>query len=145
MISPAEFLSLIFVGQYDDAEALLRMEREARSSICRLPELKTALDVKIEQLGASEEAKRRSLAGTYRMATWLRDNEYWIEADAIYDEVVRLSLAMKGVFFLNDARLSRAVCLKNLGRMSEYVRAKAEVPAGTTILIDGVNWRVENL
>ncbi len=145
MVSPSEFVSLIFVGQYDDAEALLRMDREARSSICRLPGLKAELDVKIEQLGTSAEARRRSLAGAYRVATWLRDNEYWTEAEAIYDEVVRLSLAMNEAFFLNDARLIRAVCLKNLGRMSEYERAKAEVPAGTSILIDGVNWRVEDL
>lgn len=41
--------------------------------------------------------------------------------------------------------LSRAVCLKNLGRITEYEREKTKVPAGTTILIDGVNWRVEDL
>jgi hypothetical protein len=52
---------------------------------------------------------------------------------------------MNEAFFLSDARLSRAVCLENMGRTSEYERAKAEVPAGTTILIDGVNWRVEDL
>lgn len=144
MSSPEEFLSLIFVGQYDDAEALC-MDREARSSICRLPGLKAALDAKIEQLGTSAEAERRSLAGAYRLATWLRDNEYWTEAEAIYHEVVRLSLAMKEVFFLSDAQLSRVMCLKKLGRMREYERAKAEVPAGTTTLIDGVNWRIEDL
>lgn len=145
MDSLAEFVSLIFVGKYDDAEALLSENREAWSSICRLSELKTALDVKIEQLGTSAEAKRRSLAGAYRLATWLRDNEYWTEAEAIYSEVVRLSLAMNEAFFLSDARLSRAVCLKNIGRMSEYERMKAEVPAGTMITIDGVNWPVEDL
>lgn len=45
-------------------------------------------------------------------------------------------MATNEAFFLNEAWLSRAVCLKNLGRMSEYERAKAEVPAGTTTLID---------
>jgi hypothetical protein len=145
MVSPAEFVSLIFVGQYDDAEALLHTDRVPRSSICRLPGLKTALDAKIQQLGTSAKAGRQSLAGAYRLATWLRDNEYWAEAETIYEEVVRLSLAMKEVFFLSDARLSRVACLKKLGRIYEYERAKAEVPPGTTILIDGVNWRVEDL
>lgn len=75
----------------------------------------------------------------------LREQQYWDEAEAIYLDLVKRSLEMNEPFFLEDARLSRAVCLKNVGRIDEYKRAKAEVPAGTTILIDGINWRVEDL
>ena len=85
------------------------------------------------------------LLAFYIAAYRLRGQRYWNDAAAIYLDVVELSLAMNEAFFLNDARLSRAVCLKNLGYINEYEREKAEVPAGTTILIDRVNWRVEDL
>jgi hypothetical protein len=64
------------------------------------------------------------------VACALREQNYWDEAQAIYLELVELSLEMNDAFFLNDVRLSRAGCLKNLGRMSEYEQAMAEVPSG---------------
>ena len=141
------FVSLVFDRRYDEADAVLRELREAVSGdeITRLVGVEEALRAKVGQLGSGPSAQRRTLARSYMVASRLRDQEYWLEAEAIYREVVRLSLAMNEAFFLNEARLSRAVCLKNLGRMSEYEQAKAEVPAGRTTLIDGVNWRVEDL
>ncbi len=64
------------------------------------------------------------------VASRLRDLEYWNDAEAAYRQVIELSLAMDEAFFLNDARLNRAVCLKNLGRAREYEQAMAEVPKG---------------
>jgi len=79
------------------------------------------------------------------MADQLREKQYWNEAESVFDKVVELSLAMNEEFFLNDARLRRAVCLKKLGKMREYEQVKAEVPGGTRIVIDGVDWRAEDL
>lgn len=142
-----KLVSLTFDKRYEEADAVLRERRESVSGgeIPRLFGVEQALRNRVEQLGAGPTAQRRTLAGSYMLASQLRDQEYWHEAEAIYREVVELSIVMKEVFFLDDARLSRAVCLKNLGRINEYESAKAEVPAGTTILIDGVNWQVEDL
>jgi hypothetical protein len=142
-----KFVSLVFDNRYDEASAFLREQREAASGdeIPRLVGVEDALRSKVGQLGSNSRAQRQALAGMYMAAYQLRGQKYWTEAQAIYLDVVERSLATNEAFFLNEARLSRAVCLKNLGRMSEYERAKAEVPAGTTTLIDGVNWRVEDL
>jgi hypothetical protein len=142
-----KFVPLIFDKRYDEAEVLLREHREALTGdeIPRLVGVEEALRAKIGQLGSSPSAQRESLAGAYMVAHWLREQNYWDEAQAIYLDVVKRSLEMNEAFFLDDARLSRAVCLKNLGRMSEYRHAKSEVPAGTTISINWVNWRVEDL
>lgn len=148
MLSAAEkFVSLVFVSRYDDADAVLRVQREAVSGdgIPRLIGLNEALRTKVEQLGADPNAQRQILAASYMIADQLREQQFWYEAESIFYKVVELSLTMNEAFFLNDARLRRVVCLKNLGRIREYERAKAEVPAGTRILIDGVNWRVEDL
>lgn len=147
VLAAEKFVSLVFDKRYDEAEALLREHRGAVSGdqIPRLVGVEEALRTKIGQLGSSPNAQRRALAGAYMAACSLREQNYWEEAQAIYLELVELSLEMKEAFFLNEARLGRAVCLKNLGRMSEYKLAKAEVPPGTTILIDWVNWRVEDL
>lgn len=148
MLSAAEkFVSLVFVSRYDDADAVLRVQRNAKSGdeIPRLIGVNEALRNKVEQLGSGPSARRRALAGTYMAAYRLRGQKYWSDAAETYRDVVELSLAMNEAFFLNDARLSRAVCLKSLGRFDEYERAKAEVPTGTAILIDGVNWRAEDL
>jgi hypothetical protein len=142
-----KFVSLVFDRRYEEADAILRTQREIVSGadISRLVGVHDALRTKIEQLGSNPSARRQALGGTYMVAYRLRGQKYWNDAAAIYLDAVLLSLTMNETFFLNDARLSRAVCLKNLGDIDEYEREKAEVPAGTTILIDGVNWPVEDL
>ncbi|MCS3726469.1 hypothetical protein [Bradyrhizobium betae] len=142
-----KFISLIFDKRLDEARALLRAHRGALTGdeLPRLFGVEEALRAKIGQLGPGPSEQRRTLAGAYTAAHWLREQNYWDEAQAIYLDVVKRSLEMNEAFFLNDARLSRAVCLKNLGRMNEYELAKAEVPPGTTCLIDWVIWRVEDL
>jgi hypothetical protein len=141
-------VSLVFDGHYEDAEAILRAERKSRArgiEIPRLTGLLEALNNKVQELGTPPDSERRILARTYMLAHTLRKHKYWAEAEPVYVEVVRLSLAMDEPFFLNDARLSRAVCLKELGRLHEYEIAKAQVPPGTTILIQGDDWQVEDL
>lgn len=88
---------------------------------------------------------RQILAGCYRVAHELMQYEFWSEAEIAFNSVLKLSLSMGEPFFLNDARLSRALCLRELGRVPEYQIAKRQVPAGTTILIRGEFWRVEDL
>jgi len=141
------FVSLVFGKHYDEAESLLRAQREAvpRDEIPRLAGVEEALQAEIGRLGAGSEAGRQILAGSYMIADQLREQQYWNEAESIFHKVVELSLAMNEGFFLHDARLRRAVCLKKIGRMRESERAKAEVPAGTRIMIDGVDWRAEDL
>jgi len=142
-----KLVSLIFGKQYDEAEAFLCAQREATSAgeILRLSRLEEALEGEIRRLGAGSAAQRQILAGSYMLADQLREQQYWYEAESTFQKVVELSLAMNEAFFLNDARLRRAVCLKKLGKMREYEQVKAEVPRGTRIVIDGVDWRAEDL
>jgi len=148
LLSIAEKLvSLIFGKQYDEAAAFLCAQREDTSGdrVPRLSGLEEALQAEIRRLGTGSAAQRQILAGCYMMADQLREKQYWNEAESVFDKVVELSLAMNEEFFLNDARLRRAVCLKKLGKMREYEQVKAEVPGGTRIVIDGVDWRAEDL
>src|SRR6266567_5494706 len=103
-----KFVARIFDKRYEEADAILREQREAVSGgeIPRLVGVEQALRNQVEQLGAGPTAQRGALAGSYMLASRLRDWEYWPEAEAIYREVIGLSLAMKEVFFLDDARLS---------------------------------------
>ncbi|HXH43603.1 MAG TPA: hypothetical protein VNK51_07130 [Bradyrhizobium sp.] len=142
-----KFVSLVFDGRYDEADEILCAQREAAAGVVvlRLVGVREAMRAKVQQLGFGPSDQRRVLACTYETAYRLREQKYWNDAATIYLDVVELSLAMNEPFVLDDARLSRVLCLKNLGRIHEYEREKAEIPAGTTILIDGVNWRVEDL
>jgi hypothetical protein len=144
---PYSFVTLVFDKRYDEADEILRVQRETMPprAIPRLAGVEAALESKVRLLGHGIGAQRRILAGTDMVAFRLREHGYWNEAETIYLKVVELSLAMEEAFFLNDARLSRALCLEALGRTQEYEDAKAQVPAGTTILIDGVDWRAEDL
>lgn len=137
--------SLVFNKRYDEVRAILRGERERVNATSRFPGLDEALAAQGQQLGTSPAAMRKILAARFMLAYMLRSHEYWSEAEAIYCEVIRLSLSMDEPFFLDDARLSRAVCLKQLGRTHDYRQARAQVPAGTEILIDGDFSRVEDL
>lgn len=145
--SPSQkIILLLFQHRYDEATALLRAELEFVSGDASLlSQLRGGLNAKAEELGRGPKAKRQILAGSYMLAEILREQEYWHEAEAIYDEVVATSLAMNEPFFLRSAQVLRAVCLKHLGRTREFLNAKAQVPPGTTILLDGYSLRIEDL
>jgi hypothetical protein len=59
----------------------------------------------------------------------LMDIEHWSDAEVVLDELVALSKAKDESYFLDDARLKRALCLKYLGRRHEMEELKAEIPA----------------
>ena len=57
------------------------------------------------------------------------DIERWSDAEVVLDELVALSKARDDYYFLDDARLRRALCLRYLGRRREMEELKAEIPA----------------
>lgn len=67
-----------FDGRYDDADAVLRVQREAVSGdrVPRLDGVIVALQNKVGQLGSGPSARRRALAGIYMAAYRLREQKY---------------------------------------------------------------------
>jgi hypothetical protein len=140
-------VSLVFNKRYEEAKAILRTEEKtmSRNATLRLLGLNEALEDKVQQVGTSPAAMRRILAGCYMMAEILREEEYWGDAEEIYEQVVKRSVAMDEPFFLMSARMCRAVCLKQLGRKREVEQVKAQIPPGTAILLEDGELRVEDL
>lgn len=123
----------------------MRAERETSELPAVIPGVSEALLEKLGQFERSDRDIRYVLAGLDTLAYLLMECEFWTDAEIATKELSRLCLEHGEVFLLDDARLRQAVCLKRLGKMQEYRRAKAQVRAGTTILLGGDDWKVEDL
>jgi len=91
---------------------------------------------KPEGVAQTDAARRRAyrrngtwLAHLYTLGAELMDIEHWADAEIVLDELIALSRAKDESYFLDDARLRRALCLKYLGRGREMEALKAEIPA----------------
>lgn len=71
--------------------------------------------------------------------------EHWADAEIVLREIIALSLARDDVYFLDDSRFRRAVCLKMLGRVDEFKQARAEIPAGLSILIGDGRYQIDDI
>jgi hypothetical protein len=97
---------------------------------------------KPKSIAQVNEARRRAykengtwIAYVQTLAVELMDIERWADAEIAFDEVIALSRARADFYFLDEARLWRALCLKYLGRQREMEVLRAEIPpdAGTLI------------
>ena len=88
------------------------------------------------------EARRRAyrengtwIAYVQSLGFELMGIERWADAEIALDEVIALSRARADFYFLDEALLLRALCLKYLGRRHEMEVLRAEIPpdAGTFI------------
>jgi len=78
----------------------------------------------------------------HRLGIDLIEAERWTEADIAFQQVIALSIARDEIYYLNDARYQRALCLKALGRTDELERVKAELPDD---FYDGWLYRIEDV
>ena len=68
--------------------------------------------------------------------------ERWAEADLSFQEVIALSLARDEVYYLDDARYRRALCLKAMRRRAELEKVRAELPDN---FYNGWLYRIEDI
>lgn len=148
-----KIISLIFKKRYDEARSLIDMEQK------RLPEeahrLLTLSAVLHESLGEVDKSialmrealqeKPTWLPHLYQLSVMLMDAEHWDDADVVLKEIIALSLAKNEVYFLDESRFRRAVCLHMLGRAEEFKQAKAEIPAGTSIFIGDGLYEIDDI
>jgi hypothetical protein len=142
-----EIISLIFDKRYDEAESLLGMARKRlpKGQVCRLEALAEVLRAKLAKVENSDASIRQALACLCMLSDMLMDAEHWGEAEIVLSELIGLSLTANEAFFLDDSRFRRAVCLKALGRLDEFKKAKAEIPLGTRIFMGSGLWRVDDI
>ena len=148
-----KIISLIFDKRYDEARSLIDTEQK------RLPEeahrLMALSAVLHESLGEVENSitlmrqalreKPNWLPHLYQLSVLLMDAEHWADADVVLSEIIALSLAKNDVYFLDEGRFRRAVCLDRLGRADEFKQVKAEIPAGTRVFIGDKLYRIDDI
>jgi hypothetical protein len=131
-------ISLVIDGLLDDASSVIARAdpRLSGGQARRLVALVRITRNKPEGIAKIEEANRRTyrengtwLAYVYALGVELMDIERWADAEVVLDELIALSKAKDEFYFLDDARLRRALCLKYLGRRREMEELKAEIPA----------------
>lgn len=141
-----EVISLVFDRRYDEARTLLYVtQKKDEEILVGFAAFAEALRAYVSLGDNGDASMRRVLAALHMLACLLMDHEYWLPAELVVKELVRLSLSSNETFFLDDARFRRAVCLKALRRTDEYETAKAEIPAGTRIFMSDGEWRVQDI
>ena len=144
--SSRKIFSLIFDKRYEDARSLIDTEQEKfpESEAHRFMAFSAVLHARLGEVEKGIALMRQAVreAPTWlphlsRLSDMLIDTERWEEADAVLKEVISLSLANDDVYFLDDSRFKRAVCLSMLGRTDELKRVKAELPKGVSFFIGG--------
>ena len=101
-----------------------------------------------ESVKLMQEAVREKptwLPHLYYLAVFLMDAERWLEADAALDELIRLSEHTNEVYFLDDARFRKIICLKALGRFEEIPTQKAEITPNAEVFIGDKKYRINDL
>jgi hypothetical protein len=143
----AIIISLVFDERYEEAEALLDAERRKlpEGQAYRLMALSEVLREELARCGNNGVSIRRALARVHKLSDMLMDAEYWGDSVSVLGELISLSTANDERFFLGDGRFRRAVCLKALGRMDEFEKAKAEIPVGTKIFMGRGLWGVDDI
>jgi hypothetical protein len=73
------------------------------------------------------------------------DAERWREANAALDELIRLSEHTNEVYFLDDARFRKIMCLKSLGRFEEILVQKANITPSAEVFIGSKKYGIDDL
>ena len=143
----SQAVSLIFNQCYEEARALIELEqgRLLEGKPHRLLSLSDEIRRTLEKFDNDIASKRRVMARLYMLAVLLMDSKFWSETDWVLRKVIALSLENNEAFFLTDCRFRRAICLKALGHVEEFRGVKAEIPVGTSILLDDGPHRIEDL
>jgi hypothetical protein len=130
-------IALIVDGLHDQAVSAID---QARKKISGEEGRRLAALVQIDRdkpkgIAEVNEARRRAykangtwIAYIHMLGFELVDIERWADAEIAFDEVIALSRARADFYFLDEARLLRALCLKYLGRRREMEVLRAEIP-----------------
>ena len=146
--------SLISAKQHDEARSLIDIEQknfpdsEAHRFLSFRALLHESLGEVDRGLALMRQAVREKpdwLPHLYRLSVMLMTAEHWADAEIVLREIIALSLARDDVYFLDDSRFRRAVCLKMLGRVDEFKQARAEIPAGLSILIGDGRYQIDDI
>lgn len=139
-----KILSLIFDKRYDEARSLIDSEQKRlpEGEAHRLMALSAVLHESLGEIDKSIALMRQAvrkkptwLPHLYQLSVMLMDLEHWGDADVVLNEIIALSLAKDDVYFLDESRFRRAICLNMLGREDELKQVKAEIPVGTRVFI----------
>ncbi|HSQ20128.1 MAG TPA: hypothetical protein VLR92_07105 [Blastocatellia bacterium] len=137
-------ISLIVDGLHDEASAtIVRAGQQLSVNQARRLTALVRIDKdKPEGIAEISESNRRAyrkngtwLAYVYLLGTELMDIERWAAAEVALDEVIALSKVKAEFYFLDDAHLRRALCLKYLGRRREMEALKAETSPTAKVFI----------
>ena len=115
---------LISNRQYDQAELVIEFARGSLSA---------------------DELFRITAVQLYWLAVCRMDAEEWLEVNVALDQLISLSEKNDDVFFLNDARVRKILCLKALNRQDEIPAQKAKLPADVEVFIGDKVVRAEDL
>ena len=147
-------LSLIFDKRYEDARSLINQEQK-RFSAGEAHRFMALAAVLHEYLGEIDEAialMRKAvlesptwISHLYQLSVLLMDAKRWDDADLALSKLIALSLAQNEVYFISEARFRRAMCLKKLGRLTEFQQMNAEIPMGTRVFIGDKSCRIEDV
>jgi tetratricopeptide (TPR) repeat protein len=85
------------------------------------------------------------LPHAYRLSVFLMDAKQWFEANAALDQLISLSEDQHDVYFLDEARFRKIICLKELGRDGEVPEQKAKIDPDGSFFIDNRCYRVRDL
>ena len=148
-----KIISLIFDERYDEARSLIDAEQKRLpEETHRLMALSAILHESLGEVDKSIALTRQALREKptwlphlYQLSVMLMDAEQWGNADVILKEIIALSLAKNDVYFLDESRFRRAVCLSTLGRADELKQVKAEIPAGLSVFIGDKLCRIDDI
>ena len=103
------------------------------------------IDNSIQLLQRATQDKPTWLPHLYQLSVLLMDVKRWDEADGVLRDLVALSVTQNETYFLCEGRFRRAICLKELGRLTEFQLAKAEIPLGTRIFIGNRSYQIDDI
>lgn len=139
-------IDTIYCRDYDRAVNLIASAREKipETEMHRLVALTAVLRERTGNLPEAIELMREAqsqsptwLPHLHRLADYLMEAEEWFDADVVLDELISLSEMKGDAYFLDDARIRKILCLKNLGREGEIELQKSKISAGTETFIGG--------
>jgi len=139
-----QIISLIVDQHFEQAAALIENARQSlpESEMHRLTALSAVLQKQIGNLSDSIDLIRLAhrenptwIPHLYRLSVYLMEAERWFDANAALDELISLSEKNNDRYFLDEARLRKIFCLKELGHQQEIQRLKNMISVDATAFI----------
>jgi hypothetical protein len=152
-LSSRKILSLIHEERYDEARLLIDAEQKRLPEEAhRLMALSARLSERLGKIGEGIALLRHAirekptcLPHLYQLSVLLMDAEHWNDAEVVLGEIIALSLVKDDVYFLNESRFRKAVCLYILERDDEFKQVKSEIPVGFRIFIGNGLYEIDDI